>query len=83
MPVTTKEPEPRTRRQGRGAEIGSMAALAFALTFPTAMACLYFVAVSPAEPADVANAVVFLASPLAKVITGANIDLGGTLRGML
>jgi len=32
------------------------------------------------EPADVANAVVFLASPLAKFITGANLDLGGTLR---
>ena len=35
------------------------------------------------EPADVANAKVFLASPLAKFITGANLDLGGTLRGML
>jgi NAD(P)-dependent dehydrogenase (short-subunit alcohol dehydrogenase family) len=32
------------------------------------------------EPNDVANAVVFLASPLAKFITGANLDLGGTLR---
>lgn len=32
------------------------------------------------EPGDVANAVVFLASPLAKFITGANLDLGGTLR---
>jgi NAD(P)-dependent dehydrogenase (short-subunit alcohol dehydrogenase family) len=32
------------------------------------------------EPSDVANAVVFLASPLAKFITGANLDLGGTLR---
>jgi NAD(P)-dependent dehydrogenase (short-subunit alcohol dehydrogenase family) len=32
------------------------------------------------EPRDVANAVVFLASPLAKFITGANLDLGGTLR---
>jgi 3-oxoacyl-[acyl-carrier protein] reductase len=32
------------------------------------------------EPKDVANAVVFLASPLAKFITGANLDLGGTLR---
>jgi membrane protease YdiL (CAAX protease family) len=30
------------------------AALVFALTFPTAMAWLYFVAVSPAEPADTA-----------------------------
>jgi NAD(P)-dependent dehydrogenase (short-subunit alcohol dehydrogenase family) len=35
------------------------------------------------EPQDVANAVVFLASPLAKFITGANLDLGGTLRGAL
>jgi NAD(P)-dependent dehydrogenase (short-subunit alcohol dehydrogenase family) len=35
------------------------------------------------EAADVANAVVFLASPLAKFITGANLDLGGTLRGMI
>jgi NAD(P)-dependent dehydrogenase (short-subunit alcohol dehydrogenase family) len=35
------------------------------------------------EPQDVANAVVFLASPLAKFITGANLDLGGTLRGVL
>jgi NAD(P)-dependent dehydrogenase (short-subunit alcohol dehydrogenase family) len=32
------------------------------------------------EPRDVANAVAFLASPLAKFITGANLDLGGTLR---
>jgi NAD(P)-dependent dehydrogenase (short-subunit alcohol dehydrogenase family) len=30
-----------------------------------------------------ANAVVFLASPLAKFITGANLDLGGTLRGLI
>ncbi len=35
------------------------------------------------EPADVAHAVVFLASPLAKFITGANLDIGGTLRGMI
>jgi NAD(P)-dependent dehydrogenase (short-subunit alcohol dehydrogenase family) len=35
------------------------------------------------EPADVANAAVFLASPLAKFITGANLDLGGTLRGVI
>jgi len=35
------------------------------------------------QPADVAHAVVFLASPLAKFITGANLDLGGTLRGAL
>ncbi|HUP04860.1 MAG TPA: SDR family oxidoreductase [Bryobacteraceae bacterium] len=35
------------------------------------------------EPADVANAAVFLASPLAKFITGANLDMGGTLRGLI
>jgi NAD(P)-dependent dehydrogenase (short-subunit alcohol dehydrogenase family) len=35
------------------------------------------------QPADVANAVVFLASPLARFITGANLDLGGTLRGLI
>ena len=35
------------------------------------------------EPADVANAAVFLASPLAKFITGANLDLGGSLRGVI
>ena len=35
------------------------------------------------DPADVANAAVFLASPLAKFITGANLDLGGTLRGII
>ena len=32
---------------------------------------------------DVANAVVFLASPLAKFITGASLDIGGTLRGLI
>jgi len=32
---------------------------------------------------DVANAVVFLASPLAKYITGASLDIGGTLRGLI
>jgi NAD(P)-dependent dehydrogenase (short-subunit alcohol dehydrogenase family) len=32
---------------------------------------------------DVANAVVFLASPLAKYITGAALDIGGTLRGLI
>jgi NAD(P)-dependent dehydrogenase (short-subunit alcohol dehydrogenase family) len=32
---------------------------------------------------DVANAVVFLASPLAKLITGASLDIGGTLRGLI
>lgn len=35
------------------------------------------------KPEDVAHAVVFLASPLAKFITGANLDIGGTLRGMI
>ena len=34
------------------------------------------------QPEDVANAVVFLASPLAKFITGASLDIGGTLRGL-
>jgi NAD(P)-dependent dehydrogenase (short-subunit alcohol dehydrogenase family) len=35
------------------------------------------------QPEDVANAVVFLASPLAKFITGAALDIGGTLRGLI
>jgi NAD(P)-dependent dehydrogenase (short-subunit alcohol dehydrogenase family) len=35
------------------------------------------------QPEDVAHAVVFLASPLARFITGANLDLGGTLRGLI
>ncbi|MDQ1472219.1 MAG: hypothetical protein QOJ99_3699 [Bryobacterales bacterium] len=35
------------------------------------------------QPEDVANAVVFLASPLAKYITGASLDIGGTLRGLV
>jgi NAD(P)-dependent dehydrogenase (short-subunit alcohol dehydrogenase family) len=35
------------------------------------------------QPEDVANAVVFLASPLAKFITGASLDIGGTLRGLI
>lgn len=35
------------------------------------------------QPEDVANAVVFLASPLARFITGANLDIGGTLRGLI
>jgi NAD(P)-dependent dehydrogenase (short-subunit alcohol dehydrogenase family) len=35
------------------------------------------------QPEDVAHAVVFLASPLAKFVTGANLDLGGTLRGQI
>lgn len=34
-------------------------------------------------PEDVARAVVFLASPLSKFITGANLDIGGTLRGLI
>jgi len=35
------------------------------------------------EAADVANSIVFLASPLAKFITGAALDLGGTQRGLI
>ena len=35
------------------------------------------------QPEDVAHAVVFLASPLAKFITGAGLDIGGTLRGLI
>lgn len=35
------------------------------------------------QPEDVAHAVVFLASPRAKYITGAGIDIGGTLRGLI
>ena len=35
------------------------------------------------RPEDVAHAVIFLASPLAKFITGASIDIGGTLRGLV
>lgn len=35
------------------------------------------------NPKDVARAVVFLASPLARFITGANLDIGGTLRGLI
>jgi NAD(P)-dependent dehydrogenase (short-subunit alcohol dehydrogenase family) len=35
------------------------------------------------EPDDVAHAVVYLASPLAKFVTGATLDIGGTLRGLL
>ena len=35
------------------------------------------------QPEDVAHAVVFLASPLARFITGASIDIGGTLRGLI
>jgi NAD(P)-dependent dehydrogenase (short-subunit alcohol dehydrogenase family) len=35
------------------------------------------------QPDDVAHAVVFLASPLAKFITGAGLDIGGTIRGLI
>jgi NAD(P)-dependent dehydrogenase (short-subunit alcohol dehydrogenase family) len=35
------------------------------------------------QPQDVARAVVFLASPLAKLITGASLDIGGTLRSLI
>jgi NAD(P)-dependent dehydrogenase (short-subunit alcohol dehydrogenase family) len=35
------------------------------------------------NPEDVAHAVVFLASPLARFITGASLDIGGTIRGIL
>jgi NAD(P)-dependent dehydrogenase (short-subunit alcohol dehydrogenase family) len=35
------------------------------------------------QPEDVAHAVVFLASPLAKFITGAGLDIGGTIRGLI
>ncbi len=32
---------------------------------------------------DVGHAIVFLASPLAKFITGATLDIGGTIRGLV
>jgi NAD(P)-dependent dehydrogenase (short-subunit alcohol dehydrogenase family) len=35
------------------------------------------------QPDDVAHAVVFLASPLARFITGAALDIGGTIRGLI
>jgi NAD(P)-dependent dehydrogenase (short-subunit alcohol dehydrogenase family) len=35
------------------------------------------------DPVDVAHAAVFLASPMAKFITGATIDIGGTQRGLI
>lgn len=35
------------------------------------------------QPEDVANAAVFLASPAAKFITGAGLDIGGTIRGLI
>jgi NAD(P)-dependent dehydrogenase (short-subunit alcohol dehydrogenase family) len=34
-------------------------------------------------PEDVAHAVAYLASPISKAITGATIDVGGTLRGLV
>jgi NAD(P)-dependent dehydrogenase (short-subunit alcohol dehydrogenase family) len=34
------------------------------------------------QPEDVAHAAAFLASPVSKFITGANLDVGGTLRGL-
>lgn len=35
------------------------------------------------NPEDVAHAAVFLASPLARFITGAGLDVGGTIRGLI
>ena len=35
------------------------------------------------QPEDVAHAVVFLASPRARFITGAALDIGGTIRGLV
>jgi NAD(P)-dependent dehydrogenase (short-subunit alcohol dehydrogenase family) len=35
------------------------------------------------QPEDVAQAIAFLVSPLAKYITGATLDIGGTLRGLI
>ncbi len=35
------------------------------------------------QPEDVAHAVLFLASPRARFITGASLDIGGTIRGLI
>lgn len=35
------------------------------------------------DPEDVAQAAVFLASPRARMITGAGLDIGGTIRGLI
>jgi NAD(P)-dependent dehydrogenase (short-subunit alcohol dehydrogenase family) len=35
------------------------------------------------NPEDVASAAVFLGAPLAKFITGAALDIGGTIRGLI
>jgi NAD(P)-dependent dehydrogenase (short-subunit alcohol dehydrogenase family) len=35
------------------------------------------------SPEDVAHGIAFLASPLAKFITGAGLDIGGTIRGLI